>query len=367
VKTFTIGQDLEIDIRRHVRVDGSRFPTPSPEYIADYFIITARWQGQNIDFYPNQGRPVDPLAVGWVGKKVVIIRDAGGNQIGTKRGADFRHRMFKMLAHRLGKAVLARQLDKTVAQITDADIAATNANSRLGRALRGTFVDPVDLTQFSLDDACRHLRDAEGDLEEGEKPPGTVANIDADFDSVSINGAAENEAPTNIIVGQTGASPVRAQFRFPLAAISAGSTVNDSSFQARTTASGSGSPTVDVHAYGSGGGDTDPNGNNAATKYTNTIAGTKYVAATTAWGTLSGVSATVDLGATADADIQGNISSPGFIAIGLRESDDGPSGNGTILEGIANAGSDPATLIVDYTEGAGGGTGRSWYGKRGWY
>jgi hypothetical protein len=359
LKTFTIGQDLEIDIRRHVRVDGSRFPTPSPDYVADYFIITARWQGVAIDFYPNQGRPADPLAVGWVGKKVLESRVliSGDPLTGTavygpvvlKRGADFRRRMFKMFAHRLGKAVLARQLVKTVSQITDADIAATAPNSRLGRALRGTFPDPVDLMQFGIDNACRHLRDAEGDLEEGDKPPGTVVNIDADFDSYCTS-SAEDETGTVVGFGISGAATeLRAQLRFPLTSIAGGSTINDSDLQVNVTAQ-SGTPSGDdvirIFPYNATGA-SDPNPDTAATKFSRSIGGTALTTTTLYY---TNGSHTVDLTATADGHIAGLLAS--FYAIALAHLNH-EANESEQIETIENAGTDPATLIVDYTAAAG--------------
>jgi hypothetical protein len=366
MKTFTIGQDLEIDIRRHVRVDGSRFPVPSPDYVADYFIITARWQGQNIDFYPNEGKPVDPLAVGWVGKKVLLVYENQGTEtnpvwveVGTKRGADFRTRMWKMFAYRLGKAVLARQLVKTVGQVTQADVDATTPNSRLGRALRGTFVDPVDLTQFNLDDACRHLRDAVGDLEEGDKPPGTVANIDADFDSLAGSDGSESETGTSLNVGfdsaGAGSNQYRTQLRFPLSSISTAAAINDADLQFNVASQSNvdAGDTAAVHAYNTGG-VSDPNADVVATKYSRSATGSALV-------TFTGMNSTgskgpFDLTATADGHILANLSSPGTYALGIIPSTGYATNEMTFIEAIESVGTDPATLIVDYTEGAGGAT-----------
>lgn len=368
MKTFTIG-DLEIDVRRHVRVDGSKFPRPGADSVADYFIVTARWQGNPIDFYPNQGRPIDPLAFGFVGKKMLTIYQNVGTEetpvmvpVGTKRGADFRRRFFRIVARRLGKAVLARQLGKTVGQVTEADIAA--AATRLRNVLRGNFTNPVDLMQFDLDGACRHLRDAAGDLEEGEKPPGTVATIDCDWDARSDSDGATDATLTTVTVGFPATAVQRTgQLRFPLSSITAGATVNDSDLQGNLTSStmeaGEG---WQVQAYNDTG-DDDPEADSGATRFTRSTNGSVLVS--DANGTSTG-SRSVDLTATADGQIQGNISSPAIYSLGLRHlGADSGTNDIVAIESIENAGSDPATLTVDYTEAGGAATYPGWYGQKG--
>ena len=373
MKTFSIGQ-LDIDIVRHVRVDGSRFPTPDPGSLGDYFIVDARWQGNSIDFYPNEGRRVDPLAFGFIGRKVVPVHANTGTeeepawtQVGTKRGGDFRSRFFRTVARRLAKAVVARQLNKRVGEVTDADLRAASVAIR--RLAAGTFADPVDLKTFALDDACRHLRDAAGDLEEGEKPPGTVATIDVGFDSYATDPSSgadtETEDGTTLTVGLGeffGTTFVnRVQLRFPLSSITAGSTVNDSDLQFNVTSANANNIEDAVHAYNNTG-DDDPDPDTPTTKLSRSIAGTALVAGSSLF-TSTG-SKSVDLGTTADGQIEGNINSPAIYSLGLKGRETGVVSVQSLIEAIENAGSDPATLTVDYTA-AGGATYPGWYGQKG--
>lgn len=362
MRTFTLGQ-LEIDILRHVRVDGSRFPTSDPTAIADYFVVEARWQGAAIDFYPNQGRPHEPLAFGFVGRKSIPVyepydpttdaaldtatassrRNSGGaiayRQVGTKRGGDFRTRFFRLVAYRLGKALLAQQLGKTISEVTSADEAG--AGDAVRRLLIGDFPEPAGLKQLSIDDAARFMRDAAGRLTESGKPPGTIVSIDCDFDSYN-DGASEFETDTIVQVNVSGK---RAQFRFPLTSIPTTPAINDSSIQfnviSENVEAGEG---VAVHAY-NGTGDDDPNADNGSTKNTRSIGGTALVALI---DTSDTGSKTADLGATADGQILGNISSPGFYSLGFTENGF-DLGEVIDIEAIENAGTDPATLTIDYT------------------
>lgn len=338
MKTFTIGQNLEIDVLRHVRVDGSRFPRPEPDSIADYFVINARWQGVPIDFYPNEGRRVDPLAFGFVGKKAQPVYDDNGNQVGTKRGGDFRGmRFWRVVARRLGKAVLARQLGKTVGQVTPDDEAGAGVVIR--RLLTANFTAPADTRLMTIDDAARFLRDADGALDVGEKPPGTVADIDADFDSYVNSSGTESEGGTTLTVGiQT--LTYRAQTRFSLASIS--TPINDVDWQGNVAGVSQvdAGDAVSWNQYGT----SDPDTDSAATKYTNS-GGTSYVTAT---GMNTTGSKTVDLGTTADTDVGNQVSSPGWFTVGIAPSTGFATPETFIFEAIENAGTDPATLTVDY-------------------
>ena len=348
MKTFSIGQ-LDIDVLRHVRVDGSRFPTPEPDSIADYFIVNARWQNNAIDFYPNEGRRVDPLAFGFVGRKVVPVNTNIGTEenpiwvpVGTKRGGDFRSHFFDITARRLGKAVLAQRLGKRVGEVTGADESAAPVLIR--RLLTGDFTAPVDLKTVAIDDACRHLRDAVGDLEEGEKPPGTVATIDTDYDAHT---SATTKNDTATVLRCAGGVTARAACRFALSSITAGSTINDVDFQYNITTATAGA-TYTIRPYGAGGAG-DPAPDTAATMFAAIIAQSAYITADTAPATTG--SKTHDLGTTADSDVAAALAG-GTFAIGWQEDGDNHDAR---IEAIENAGTDPATLTVDYTAPAAGG------------
>ena len=349
MRTFSIGQ-LDIDVVRHVRVDGSRFPTPTPDSIADYFIVNARWQGNAIDFYPNEGRRVDPLAFGFIGKKVLPVNTNIGTEenpiwvpVGTKRGGDFRSRLWLIVARRLGKAVLAGRLGKRVGEVTDTD--ESGAPVLIRRLLTGDFADPVDLKTFALDDACRHLRDAVGDLEEGEKPPGTIATIDTDYDA-HTSATSKNATATELRCA--GGVTARAAGRFSLASITAGATINDVDLQYNITVAAAGA-TYTIRPYGAGGAG-NPEADVAADMFAAIIAQAAYITADTA--PQSTGSKTHDLGTTADSDVAAALAA-GTFAIGWQEVDDNAAAR---IEAIENAGTDPATLTVDYTAPAAGGT-----------
>ena len=345
--TFTIG-DLSFDVTRHVRVDGSRFPTPSSDYLGDYFVTVCRWQSA----------VVLREAVGFIGKKVQPIYENQGTaqnpvwvQIGAKRGGDFRSRFFGSIARRTGKIVRGQQLGKTYSEVTEADIAS--AGVALRRLLRGTFTDPVDLATFSIDDAARHLRDLDGALEEGDKPPGTTAVIDTDFDGSATSTGTQNLVGTSVDVGNETGLIRRAFFRFPLSSIAAGSTVTDSDLQFNISSETvEASEGIDVRSYNTDGA-ADPEADAAADKYTRCNGGGVSLI-TLVTNSVSG-SQSLDLTATADAQIAANLASTVLYTssmIGLLT--DAGTDDRTIIESIENAGTDPATLTVVYTEPAAG-------------
>lgn len=352
MRTFAIGQ-LEIDILHHVRVDGARFPTPDPDSVGEYFIIGARWQGQPIDFYPNEGGRFDPLSFGFVGKKALPVFENQGTedapvmiQTGTKRGADFRSRFFPLLARRLAKAILAQQLGRRIGELTAADEAGAGIVVR--RLLRNGFVQPVDMRLMTIDGAARFLRDRPaGAIDEGDKPPGTVVNIDCDFDSDAASDGTEAETPNTAIktgIGNTGVEQ-RGQFRFPLSSITAGATINDSDLQLNQIAAANvdAGDTVAFNKYGT----SDPDTDSAATKFTNS-AGATYVSSSGLNGTGS---RSFDLGTTADSDIAAQLSSPGRFTIGTDPTTGFAANELINWEAIEHAGTDPATLTVDYSTG----------------
>lgn len=379
MKTFTIGS-LEIDVLQHRRVDGSRFPRPDPDSIADYFVVNARWNGGQIDFYPNEGKRYDSLTFYWVGKKTVPIYSQTGtrsreivgpadqesydadpdgysgewvgtgkfedvpvySQTGTKRGGDARGRFFRTVVHRLGKAMLAQQLGKTVGQISQDDIDAVT-NARLKAALTGDFTPPADLKAYALDDACRYLRDADGDLEEGDPIRGTVANIDIEYDGAVTRFGSKADSGTSLLVDDE-SDEARAYGRFSLSSLPTGATVDDISIQFNVlTTNVSSGEGVRCISYNSNG-DDDPESDDASTAWSNSASGTGLVTDCETTG-----SKTTDQNGW-DSLVEGNIDSPDIFSIGIRESllD---SGDAITIESIENAGSDPFTLIVDYTTG----------------
>lgn len=352
MKTFTVGQ-LEIDVLQHRRVDGSRFPRPSPDYIADYFLINARWQGVAIDFYPNQGRPVDPLAFGFIGRKVVPVHtlvsgsdetgDAVYQQTGTKRGGDFRSRFFRVVVRRAAKAVRARQLGKRIGEVTEADIAS--AGVVLRRALTGDFNDPENLKLLDIDNAAKALRDdLISPLEEGDPMMGTVATIDTDADGFGEDDGGGNFTGVSLAIRNEGSGTNRrAATRFPLGAIPAGATINSVDVQWNTTITNA-SSVLSIKAYDTGG-DDDPAADTNTDVHTKADAGTAYVTGNTGLTTTG--SKTASLGATAATDLEGNITSPARYSLGWVRTDVIAGSAG--IEAIENAGTDPATLTVDYT------------------
>lgn len=180
----------------------------------------------------------------------------------------------------------------------------------------------------------------------------TVSNIDADFDSWADNAGTETEVSgtLEVAVASVTGNPSAGQLRFPLAAITAGSTINDSDIQFNVTSENVETVEgISVRPYNDTG-DDDPDGDDAATKYSRSTAPTTTLAEIDCSATGS---KTADLGTTADGQIEGNISSPAFYSIGLEQLLQ-DAGEFVVLEAIENAGSDPATLTVDWTAGAGG-------------
>ncbi len=185
-----------------------------------------------------------------------------------------------------------------------------------------------------------------------------TAVIDCDFDSgAAFSGAggyAEAELGAQVALRHdtapaAGNSIVRMQLRFPLAGVSADSTVTDSDLQcnktAETVAAGE---DINVHAYNSTG-DDDPDADAAQAKYDRSIGGSALVQLV---GNGTGT-VTADLTVTADAQIQGNITTPGIYTIGLAPDADWDDADSITIEAIENAGTDPATLTIVFTPPAG--------------
>lgn len=338
MKTYSINL-LALDVISHVRVDGANFPRPDSSSIGEYFTIAARYNGVPINFYPNQGADKFELVEAFIGKKSVSIIPSG-----TKRGADFRGRLFKLFARRAMKARLAADLGITIGQVTEAHI--SSASSAYRNLLKGTFTDPVNLKSFGIDNAVTTLTD-EPLLTSDVPPMGTVINIDADFDSDATNAGSESEAATTlqIIVDAIGNDSRRGQVRFPLSSIPNGATINDSDLQfnvtSETVEAGEG---VSICLY-DGAGDSDPDVDSGANKFSNST-GTVLVnidCATTG-------SKTGDLGTSADSAISGNLASLDRISFGLFPDAANDAGEVVTIEAIENSGTDPPTLTVDYTE-----------------
>ena len=177
----------------------------------------------------------------------------------------------------------------------------------------------------------------------------TVSNIEVDFDSEATDAGAGSEITGDLdCVFNFSTVTQNFQLRFPLGVITVGSAINDSTLQWNVLsesleAGEGGGPNL----Y-NGTGDDDPDADDLITKY-NRSNGTPLVTIDCS----STGSKTGDLGATADTAIAGNLSSPGFISFGVT-----PVGfenaEAFDIEAIENAGSDPATLTVDWTPPAAG-------------
>lgn len=185
-----------------------------------------------------------------------------------------------------------------------------------------------------------------------------TAIIDCDFDSEAADDTTSgSEVATTVRVAdevEAGSVDYRTQLRFPLTSISA-SAVTDSDLQFNVTAenveAGEG---VSIHPYNDTG-DDDPDADSIADKFTRSTSATTF---TTLIDCSSTGSKTGDLGTTADSIILGNLTSPGFISLGVRNSGVTiDTGETVSIEAIENAGTDPATLTVVYTEAAAGAVG----------
>lgn len=181
-----------------------------------------------------------------------------------------------------------------------------------------------------------------------------TAVIDTDFDSYAINTGGvytESETSTTVFGGIASTNIRRAQFRFPLSGIAAGSTVSNSTVQFDTdnildVANG----TADILSYGTGG-DDDPDVDSATDKYNKSASGTTYLSATSAFGAL-GSTGELDLGATADSHIEGNISSPARFSLAVKRTTESGTNDRAEIQALEHADTDPATLTVTYTAAA---------------
>ncbi len=178
----------------------------------------------------------------------------------------------------------------------------------------------------------------------------TTLAIDAAYDGHVSATASVNDTGTTMGVGFPSIATTtefRSYVRFSLSGITAGSTVTDTSLQINVT--------VEAMEAGEGfsarpyntTGDDDPEPDSGATKFTRAGNGSVYVSDTSS----STGSKTLDLGTTADTDVQGNISSPAIFSLGITHfGADSGSTDDASFETNENAGTDPATLTVVYTE-----------------
>lgn len=177
----------------------------------------------------------------------------------------------------------------------------------------------------------------------------TTATIDCDFDAfVNSTASVYSKTGTNIDVGFLSTTTRRGIFRFPLTSIAAGSTINDTDWQGNESSASSADvgDVIRINQYGT----SDPDTDAAATAFSN-AGGTQY---STFTGLNATGSKTADLGTTADTDVQNQITSPGWFTVGLAPSTGMADPELPQIEAIENAGSDPATLTVDYTAPAAG-------------
>lgn len=182
----------------------------------------------------------------------------------------------------------------------------------------------------------------------------TTTNIDADFDSWAeddpISGDVESENPATLIVARDneltiGTQEVRSQLRFPLSALSGAAVVTDVDLQFNVTAETvEANEGVQVQLY-NGTGDDDPDGDAVQAKFDRSGGGSVLAQIDCS----STGSKTADL--AIDATVLGNVSSPGFISLGLFHWAMEADQENVQIEGQANAGTDPATLTVVWTGG----------------
>jgi hypothetical protein len=168
-----------------------------------------------------------------------------------------------------------------------------------------------------------------------------TSNIDADYDGWTDAGTTTDTSTSiGVALGTFAAELQRSFLRFPLGVITLGATVSDVTLQfnviAEDVEAGEG---VNIRPYNTNG-DDDPD---AAT---GSVLATQDCSST---GSKTGI----DLGATADSQVAGNISSPGWYSLGMTHLSLDSSEEVTV-ESIENAGSDPATLTVVWTAAAAG-------------
>lgn len=351
MRSFTIG-DVQLDVVSSGRTfNPGRFQGG----VSEWFEIDAwklnrggRIQGP-LDWYPNTNPHPHPdapqrMVFIWTGKQAQPVYENQGTeespnwvQVGMKRGGDFRSRYWKSIVRRLRKAQAAERLGIVVGQVLDADIDTS------------AFTEPVNLRTSTLNDA--HLALVGEVVQERPRPRGTIENIDCTFNSYADAAGGEVEGGAginnvNVRQDDTASLHQRTQLRFPLSSLPTGATINDADLQVNKTSENvEAGEDVNVHAYNATG-DDDPDADTGATKFSRSAGGTALVGMT---GDGAG-SITVDLTATADLQIEGNIDSPDIYSLGLINNGTWEDNEQVQIEAIDNPGTDPPTLIVDYTE-----------------
>lgn len=337
MRSFTVGS-YRLDFVTHSRVFGEHFPRPTANAVAECFEVdcydVSGRRPEPFDWYPNakpHPHPERPqrMTFYWAGEQFHPTTSGG------KRGADFRTRLFPTILQRIRKAEAALRLGVPIG-----DVPADALDKR-------PIDEPLDLRGKALNEAVLDLT-GEPARVATRIPRGTVANIDVDFDSDAYSSGSEAETGTSLAVSNNFFFvQSRVQFRFPLSSLPTGATINDSDLQFNViNAVNAADEGVIVKSYGTSGGQTNPDTDSGSTKYTNSDNGSTLanIAGCNSTGSKTG-----DLGATADGHIQTNIDSPDFYAIGLTHLNLETS-EYVGIESIENAGSDPATLTVDYTE-----------------
>lgn len=213
MRSFTIG-DFRFDVISHDRVIIGEPPAAGESdlrTVEDRFVIDAFFQGQPLNWHPNQTGADDfpgipnrtiyfftgPLVVPvyqvfvdaddpmlaavnraqypnlltpqWQGLQPIDrwqdapqIEDGDGMRpivvyrlSRTKRGADFRGRFWRNLMFCAGRARLAGRLGRAIGDVTAADIDRPNNPDR--QATRGTFVEPLNLRTMSIGEATAEV------------------------------------------------------------------------------------------------------------------------------------------------------------------------------------------------------------------
>lgn len=386
MRSFTLG-NYRIDFVSHSRVFGENFPRPTANAVAEAFEVDCYdVSGRSpvpFDWYPNAEPHPHPERVQrqtffWAGKQFQDVRapfnpdtdqqitEEEAQQrrdnidprtgladplpvdyrvVDSKRGADFRARLFPSILRRIRKAEAAKLLGLVVGAVTEVDLEKT------------VVADPIDLRSKTLNDAVFDLT-GEAARITTRIPRGTIANIDCDYDgSIHFNppsGYTDSPTATTIPVnddeGDQDDEYDDAYFRFPLGSLPDSITVADADQQVNVTSESIESgDDVRVYAYNSDG-QADPESDSGSTKFSRCQSGSILV--TLSGGTVGSTgSKTFDLGASADSLIAAANSAVSRFSTGMAPFFSG--GERWELEAIENAGSDPSTLILDYTEAAG--------------
>lgn len=181
-----------------------------------------------------------------------------------------------------------------------------------------------------------------------------ILRIAVEYDGIAGSDATGNDTLTTMTLGDVGGVTARGYFRFNLAAIAGATAVADVDLDTTNTAN-SGvdvGDTFAIHAYNGTGAD-DPELDSLATRYTRAVGGSA-LASSTGWNSISVKS--TDLGTTADSQVLGNVSSPGFYSLGITPSTGVTANERISMAALEHASVTEPGLTVDYTPGGGGTT-----------